>query len=91
MLQAVRATYDGKNFVPDENLNLSEGQKAVVTILDGVEPLRSNDESVDAYLAKLRKERALNLNDYMGVGEKMFASTEEIDNYIKELRNDDRF
>ena len=91
MLQAVRATYDGKNFVPDENLNLSEGQKAVVTILDGVKPLRSNDESVDAYLAKLRKERALNLNDYMGVGEKMFASTEEIDNYIKELRNDDRF
>ena len=91
MLQAVRATYDGKNFVPDENLNLAEGQKAVVAILDGVKPLRSNDESVDAYLAKLRKERALNLNDYMGVGEKMFASTEEIDNYIKELRNDDRF
>ena len=91
MLQAVRATYDGKNFVPDEVLNLAEGQKAVVAILDGVKPLRSNDESVDAYLAKLRKERALNLNDYMGVGEKMFASTEEIDNYIKELRNDDRF
>ena len=90
MLQAVNATYDGKNFVPDENLNLSAGQKAVVTILDK----NFNNDGVDAmdkYLATLRKEKNLNLKNYMGVGEKMFATTEDIDNYVKELRNDDRF
>ena len=88
MMQAVNATYDGKNFVPDENINLSVGQKAVVTILnrnfnyDGV-------EEMDKYLATLRKEKNLNLKNYKGVGKKMFATTEDIDNYVKELRNDD--
>ncbi len=33
-MQAVRATYDGEKFVPDENSNLAAGQKVIVTILD---------------------------------------------------------
>ena len=91
MMQAVKATYDGEKIVLDENVNLSEGQEVIVTILGNITPLHSNDDSIDAYLAKLRKERNLNLKDYMGVGEKMFESAEDIDNYIKELRSDDRF
>ncbi|MBQ9486773.1 MAG: DUF104 domain-containing protein [Selenomonadaceae bacterium] len=57
----------------------------------GAGNLFKNTESVDEYLAKLRKERNLNLEDYMGVGEKMFATTEDVDNYVKDLRIDDRF
>ena len=59
MMQAVRATYDGEKIVLDENVNLTEGQEVIVTILGNITPLHSNDDSIDAYLAKLRKERNL--------------------------------
>ena len=80
MLQAVNATYDGKNFVPDENLNLSVGQKVIVTILDdkvNYKPKKMSHEEIHVWLKK-----------YSGSCGKMFKSTEEIDNYIKESRED---
>ena len=74
MLQAVRATYDGKNFVPDENLNLAEGQKVIVTILDDKIKNTSKKMSEEEIHAWIKK--------YSGNG------TEEVDAYIKELRED---
>ena len=107
MMQTFTATYDGEKIVPEENVNLSAGQKFIITILDeesmskeemlaknytdSTSNLFQNTDSIDEYLAKLRKERKLNLEDYMGVGEKMFATTEDIDNYVKDLRSDERF
>ena len=80
MMQAVSATYDGKKFVPDENVNLSAGQKVIVTILeDDVDdtPKKMSDEEIHAWIKK-----------YSGSCGKMFENTEEIDAYIKELRED---
>ena len=80
MLQAVNATYDGKNFVPDENLNLSAGQKAVVTILNEDfydAPKKMSEEEIHAWIKK-----------YSGSCGKMFNSDEEVEAYIKELRED---
>ena len=80
MLQAVRATYDGKNFVPDENLNLAEGQKVIVTILDDKIKNTSKKMSEEEIHAWIKK--------FSGSCGKMFNGTEEVDAYIKELRED---
>lgn len=88
MFQEITATYDGKNFVPDEVVDLVAGEKITFIIPKKTTP---TTEIIDEYLAKLRKAKNLNLKDYIGVGEKMFSTTEDIDNYIKELRKDDKF
>lgn len=80
MMQAVRATYDGKNFVPEENVNLSAGQEVIVTILDDeieTAPKKMSEEEIRAWIKK-----------YSGSCGKMFNSAEEVDAYIKELRED---
>ena len=80
MMQAVNATYDGKNFILDENVNVEAGQKAIITILDDeikYAPKKMSDEEIHAWIKK-----------YSGSCGKMFGSTEDIDNYIKELRED---
>lgn len=80
MMQAVSATYDGEKVVLDENVNLSAGQKVIVTILDekiNYKPKKMSDEEIHAWIKK-----------YSGSCGKMFENTEEIDAYIKELRED---
>ena len=76
MMQAISATYDGEKFVLDENVNLTTGQKAIVTIL--------NEEMVDNLKKKIEFAK------YAGSAGKLFKSTEEIDNYVRSLRDDDR-
>lgn len=61
--------------MPEENLLL------IVGMLRGV-------QEVSEEFPKVRKE--IDFSKYRGRGKKMFKNTEEIDNYIKELR-DDRF
>ena len=80
MMQAVSATYDGEKVVFDENVNLTTGQKVIVTILEGEIEHTSKKMSVEEINAWIKK--------YSGSCGKLFGSTEEIDNYIKELRED---
>ena len=78
-MQAVRVTFDGKNFVPDEEVHLTKGQEAMVTFMEEVEytPKKMSEEEIHAWIKK-----------YSGSCGHMFNSVEEIDEYIKELRED---
>ena len=83
MMQAISATYDGEKFVLDENINLTTGQKAIVTILDEeIEyPQKNmNEEEIHAWIKK-----------YSGSCGKMFNSSEDVEKYISELREDRTF
>lgn len=80
MMQAVRATYDGKNFVPDETVNLSAGQEVIVTILD--------DDSESEYEYLSDKEIDALIKRFSGSGGKFFNSVEEVDEYIRQSRED---
>ena len=79
MMQAVKATYDGEKIVLDENVNLTEGQEVIVTILEDVDntPKKMSEEEIHAWIKK-----------FSGSCGKMFNSAEEVDAYIKELRED---
>ena len=75
MLTAVRGHYNGSHIVPDEALNLIEGQEVIITILNPVSSISVSDHKID-----LRK--------YMGRGKKMMER--DAQEYIKGLRNNDR-
>lgn len=72
MMTAVKGYYNGNQIIMDEDVKLTAGQEVIVTILDV--PKQVN--------------KKIDLNKYMGRGEKMFHS--DAQDYIKELRNDDR-
>ena len=73
MLTAIEGYYDGNQIVMDEAIVLRKGQRVIITILDPENRQRKN---------------AVNLEKYMGRGEKMFDGN--ADEYVKELRADDR-
>ena len=73
MLTAIEGYYDGTQIVMDEAIVLRKGQRVIITILDPENRQRKN---------------AVNLEKYMGRGEKMFDGN--ADEYVKELRADDR-
>lgn len=77
MMQAVSATYDGEKVVFDENVNLLTGQKVIVTILE---------DDVD----DTPKKKKIDFAKYVGSAGKMFANDEEIDEYVRSLRKNDR-
>lgn len=56
MLTAVKGYYDGKKIVMDEDIELSAGQKVIVTVLEMEEPENGKRD----------------LKKYMGRGKKMF-------------------
>ena len=68
--------YDLLDAMPDGDLCL------VVDILEALKRNKHNPRSVE------HKKKPFDFSKYMGRGEKMFASTEEIDNYLKESRSD---
>ena len=75
MLEAVTATYGGGNvFIMDEKLPIFEGQKVMITVLDEHRPRKSR----------------IDLGKYSGSAGNLFGSTEAIDRYVKELRDNDR-
>ena len=88
MLEAVTATYDGKNFIFDEDLNLMPGQKVIITIL---KPQKSLKDEVDEYFAKNKLPAKIDVGKYSGSGGKMFESVEETEEYIRSLRDDREF
>lgn len=58
MLSAVKGYYNGSHIVIDEDVNLTAGQKVIITIL---EPEKKEKKKID-------------LKHYMGRGKKMFDS-----------------
>ena len=79
MMMAVEATFDGTNFIMDEQLELAAGQKVIIMLLN-------DDQSVK----KTEKKKDIDLDKYIGRGRKMFSSTSEIDEYVRGLRDYDR-
>ena len=82
MLVAVKGYYDGTQIVLDENdrKTLNIGDEVIITILD-----RLNTTGKETRADKRR--RIIDLEKYVvssGI------STEEINNYIRELRDNDR-
>ena len=83
MLTAVKGYYDGTQIVVDENdrKTLNIGDEVIITILD-----RINTTKEETRAEKRRK--IVDLEKYVVSGGR---SVEEIDNYIRELRDNDRF
>lgn len=82
MLVAVKGYYDGTQIVVDENdrQTLNMGDEVIITILD-----RLNTTGKETRSDKRR--RIVDLDKYVvSTG----RSVEEVDNYIRELRDNDR-
>lgn len=76
MMTSISGYYDGNEIVMDELVNLLEGQRVIITILD---PMPTNYN---------QQKRTVNLDKYVGRGQKMFSGN--IEAYVKGLRTDDR-
>lgn len=83
MLAAVKGYYDGTQIVVDESdrKTLNIGDEVIITILD-----RLNTTKKETRADKRR--RIVDLEKYVIQGGR---SVEEVDNYIRELRDNDRF
>lgn len=83
MLAAVKGYYDGTQIVVDENdkKTLNVGDEVIITALDKINTTR--DESREE-----KRRRIVDLEKYVVSGGR---SVEEIDDYIRELRDNDRF
>ncbi len=82
MLAAVKGYYDGRQIVIDEadRKNLNRGDEVIVTILN-----RSDLRTLEARAA--RRKRIIETEAFvMETG----RSAQNIDNYIRELRSDER-
>lgn len=82
MLSAVKGYYDGNHIVisEDDRKNLNAGDEVIVTILDKI-----NEKKVETRAEKRR--RFIDLEEFVCHSGR---STEEIEEYIKEMRSNDR-
>lgn len=76
MMTSVSGYYDGNEIVMDELVDLWEGQRLIITILD---PAPSNYD---------QRKHAVNLDKYTNRGQKMFSGN--IEEYVIGLRTNDR-
>lgn len=83
MLAAVKGYYDGNQIVvnEDDRKNLNVGDEVIITILD-----RISGQKVET---RAEKRRRLIESDAFVIP--TGRATEEIDEYIKEMRDNDRF
>lgn len=83
MLAAVKGYYDGTQIVVDESdrKNLNIGDEVIITILDRLNTTRKETRAD-------KRSRIVDLEKYVLPGGR---SAEEVDNYIRELRDNDRF
>lgn len=83
MLAAVKGYYDGKQIVVNEEdrKNLSMGDEVIITILDNYGKQRAQE----------RAEKRLRLIESDAFVTSSGRTVEEIDQYIRELRDNDRF
>ncbi len=76
MLEAVMATYDGDNvFILDEAMPFTQGQRVMIA---AVEPRH------------MERQKRFNLHKYSGSAGNLFGSVEKVNEYVKELRENDR-
>lgn len=82
MLAAVRGYYDGRQIVVNETdqKSLSAGDEVIITILD-----RTSGQQVETRVEKRR--RLIDTDAFVIPSNR---TVEEIDEYIKEIRSDDR-
>lgn len=83
MLAAVKGYYDGNQIIvnEDDRKNLNVGDEVIITILD-----RISGQKVET---RAEKRRRLIESDAFVIP--TGRTTEEIDEYIKEMRDNDRF
>lgn len=83
MLAAVKGYYDGTQIVVNEEdrKNLSMGDEVIITILDNYGKQRAQE----------RAEKRLHLIESEAFVTSSGRTAEEIDQYIRELRDNDRF
>ena len=83
MLAAVKGYYDGTQIVVDENdrKTLNVGDEVIITILDKINTTRNESRSE-------KRRRIIDLEKYVVSGGR---SVEEIDDYVRELRDNDRY
>lgn len=83
MLAAVKGYYDGNQIVVNEEdrKNFSVGDEVIITILD-----RFNRQKVET-----RAEKRKHLIESNAFVISTGRTVEDVDNYIKELRDNDRF
>lgn len=83
MLAAVKGYYDGTQIVVNEEdrKNLSMGDEVIITILDNYGKQRAQE----------RAEKRLRLIESDAFVVSSGRTVEEIDQYIRELRDNDRF
>ncbi len=82
MLAAVKGYYDGTQIVVDENdrKSLSNGDEVIITILGKLGTSKQT-----------RADKRRNIIDMDKYVTSTGRSTEDMDNYIRELRDNDRF
>lgn len=83
MLAAVKGYYDGNQIVvnEDDRKNFSVGDEVIITILD-----KLSEQKIETRAEKRRR-----LIDSDAFVIPTGRSAEEIDEYLKEMRSDDRF
>lgn len=83
MLAAVKGYYDGTHIIVDENdrKTLNVGDEVIITVLDRLNTTRKEPRAE-------KRRRIVDLEKYVVSGGR---SVEEIDDYIRELRDNDRF
>lgn len=83
MLAAVKGYYDGKQIVvtEEDRKNFSMGDEVIITILDNYSRQRVQE----------RAEKRLRLIESDAFVTSSGRTVEEIDQYIRELRDNDRF
>ncbi len=82
MLAAVKGYYDGMQIVLDENdrKSLNNGDEVIITIL--------GKSSISKQTRAVKRRNIIDMDKYVtSTG----RSTEDMDNYIRELRGNDRF
>ncbi|MBR5914449.1 MAG: hypothetical protein IKZ58_08810 [Selenomonadaceae bacterium] len=78
MMQSVTAIYDGEKFILDEGVNLTAGQKVIVTILENDDPKYMTEGEINILI-----------KTFSGGGS--FNGKEDVDAYINESRADRNF
>ena len=76
MLTSVSGYYNGSQIVMDEPVDISKGQKVIITLLGNVQNVSDRCE--------------IDLHKYTGRGKQMFDSKSGVDDYIKGLRGNYR-
>lgn len=83
MLAAVKGYYDGNQIIIDENdrKNLNIGDEVIITVLDKI-----NRQKIES-----RSERRRHLIESEAFVVSSGRTKEDINEYIKEMRSDDRY